>query len=92
MLLLLVIRAETLDQTLNLLLTATASHRRIGLLSDLFHGRRAVDDSIDDIYLEDIITGTQVTPQIFLQDRRQFIQRIVVRIFFQNTTGMIITF
>ena len=66
----LIIRAETLNQTLHLLLTTPASHRRVGLLSDLFHASRPVDDSIDDIYLENIITGTQITPQIFLQDRR----------------------
>lgn len=52
---------KTLYQPLYLLFTTATSHRGIGLFFNLIHGRSAIHDGIDNIYLKNLVTGTQVS-------------------------------
>ena len=51
-------RAKTLNQPLNLISAAAASHCGIGLFFNCSHCCRAIDDGIDNVHLENLITGT----------------------------------
>ena len=81
-------RTQTRNQSLNLLFTTAGTCRGISLLFDFFQRGRTTHYGIDNVHHRHIHAGAEIPVHVLLQNRRQLVQWIGIRLRFQNRINL----